>query len=253
MRSLWNVLAFIAVVNLLAIILGGTWMWWSGRMDESRLRTTHELFLLPVAEVERLQSELLAEEQVKTMEAQELRKWGSIPVTSIPAIEEGDRRRDLERMMRFRLEREAGALEDRISTMHALRESELDQRERDLKSLQKKIEDRVNALHDEDFQVMVQSVSELDDGDAIEILQTYIAQGREDLVVTLVGSLEQDRRTELLAEFVKENQADLAGRLLLSLRERGLEAVHDAETMNATTSLDGSDNLASGIERGDSP
>ena len=164
-----------------------------------------------------------------------------------------DRRRDLERMMRMRLEREAGALEDRISTKHTLRENDLNRREEDLRLLQKKIHDRVNALHDEDFQVMVKSVSELDDGDAIEILQTYIAQGREDLVVTLVGSLDQDRRTELLAEFVKENQADLAGRLLLSLRDRGLEAVHDAETMNATTSHDGSNALASGIERGDTP
>ncbi len=253
MRSVWNVLSFVAVVNLIALLFGGAWMWWSGRMDESRLRTAHELFLLPVAEVERINLEVLAQESAKNLEASELRKWGSIPVTSIPAIEEGDRRRDLERMMRMRLEREAGTLEDRISTMHTLRETELDRRDRDLQALQKKIEDRVNALHDEDFQVMVKSVSELDDGDAIEILHTYIDQGREDLVVTLVGSLEQDRRTDLLAEFVKEDPADLAGRLLLSLRERGLEAVHDAEMMNATTSPDGSDALASGIERDDTP
>ena len=60
MRTLWNMIAFLAVVNLLAIGLAIGWLGWTERLDQDRLDEVRELFRIPTAEASRLVSERAA-------------------------------------------------------------------------------------------------------------------------------------------------------------------------------------------------
>ena len=235
MRTFWNILAFISVVNLLVLAIGGGWLWWSGRLDEHRIRAVRQLFVMPAEEVEALRTEFALKEAEAAERALEERRWGQIPVTSVHAIDEAERWNDLGISLQGRLEEQAIALDSGITARLNARVAVLEARERRLLAGERRLQERLDAVHDADFRAMVTSLSQLDEEDALAILLGYIQQGREHLVVTVLAALEEDVRTELIAEFIKANQAELAGRLLLELRERGTDATTSTESVNAST------------------
>ena len=51
MRTLWNAIAFLAVVNLLALAFAGGWLYRTGRLDRDRIEAVREIFRRPVSEV----------------------------------------------------------------------------------------------------------------------------------------------------------------------------------------------------------
>ena len=250
MRTFWNILAFISVVNLFAIVIGGGWLWWTGRLDHNRIGAVRELFVMPSSEVEAMRAEYIAKKEEEARVLLEERRWSQIPVTNIHTIDEAERWHDLGRSLQGRLEEQAIALSTGITARLDDREASLDQRERVLSTREAQLQKRLDAIHDVDFAAMVSSLSELDEDDALAILLGYVQQGREALVVTVLAALDEDVRTDLIAEFVKANHAELAGRLLLELRDRGPEATTDAESVHATSPTDASIAVAGGIPGG---
>ena len=237
MRTLWNILAFVAVVNLLALCFGAGWLWYSGRMDETRMHAVRELFRLPLAEVEaiRLQSE--QDQQAQLDMDVESRRWSQVPATSLSAIEAGERWQDLERLIQERLEGEADALASGIEEQLARRTAELDDRERLVTQREEAVAVRVQAAQDEDFQMMVASLAELDEDEALSILMGWVQKGDRALVVSVLASIDEDKRTDLIAEMVKQQQSELAGNLLIELRDRGQGTTDDVENVNASSPL----------------
>lgn len=238
MRTFWNILAFIAVVNLLALLFGGMWLWWSGRLDERRLHAVSELFAMPTSEVQAMRAEAVAREQEEARLALEERRWGKIPTTNVYAIDEAERWDDLGRSLQGRLEQQAMALNSGINARLDERAASLEKRERILLKRETRLQERLDAMHDMDFKAMVVSLEELDEEDALAILLGYVEQGRESLVVTILAAVDSDVRTDLIEEFIKSNRAELAGRLLLELRDRGDEATIGMESLNASIPAD---------------
>lgn len=230
MKTLWNILAFLAVVNLLAIGIGTGWLWWSGRIDSARVDSMRSMLARPIAEVRAAEAEDDLRQRAAQAAATEERRWGQIPVSSVRAIDEAERWSDLGRSMQGRLEGQAQALAAGIKARAAARTASLDAREAAIAERETALNLRLDAQHDADFAVMVASVSALRDSEALAILLGYINDHREPLVVTVLAALDEDRRTDLIGEFVKANQAELAGRLLLAMRERGREASGTSET-----------------------
>ncbi|MCH2162580.1 MAG: hypothetical protein MK085_12000 [Phycisphaerales bacterium] len=234
MRNLWNILAFLAVVNLLALAFGVGWLWYSGRLDETRVHAVRELFRMPVAEVEAMRFEMEQEQVARETADLEKRRWGQVPATSVSGVDAAERWRDLERTMQDRLESQADALADGIDAELARRIAELDRRAQLLAEGEAAIEARMKMAQDEDFKTLVSSISDLDEDDALAILLNWVEQGDEPLVVSVMASLDADQRADLITELVKQEQAELASRLLLELRKRGWVATSDAEKLNAT-------------------
>ena len=52
MRTLWNVISFLAVVHLLALLIVVGWLWQSGRITKERVQQTRELFALTESEAQ---------------------------------------------------------------------------------------------------------------------------------------------------------------------------------------------------------
>ena len=238
MRTLWNIVAFLSVVNLLALSIGVGWLWWSGRFDEERFAAAKAIFELPIAAVEVSHAAAVAQNNALEAAVIEERRWGQIPASSIHAIDAAERWTDLGVMMQARLETQATALAAGINASLFSRTTLLDAREAILVERENKLQARFDRQRDEDFQAMVASVSELRDSDAFAILMSYIRRGSEDVVVSVLASLEVGRRTELIGEFIDEGEADLAGRLLLELRDQGQETSEIAENLIAANRSD---------------
>ena len=229
MRTFWNIVAFVSVVNLFALLIGVGWLWSTGRLDERRVRAVRELFVAPVQEVADIRAEYAKQEAEAAELALEERRWGQIPVTSIHAIDEADRWNDLGRSIQGSLQQQASALEEGITARLNQRAAMLKEWEERLRAESQRLQARLDAQHDEDFKAMVASISELKEDDALAILLGYVQEGREQLVVTVLAALEEDVRTDLIAEFISVGEAQLAGRLLLELRDRGTAATNGSE------------------------
>jgi EAL domain-containing protein (putative c-di-GMP-specific phosphodiesterase class I) len=59
--------------------------------------------------------------------------------------------------------------------------------------------------------------------DSMQMLSVLIQQGKREQVVTYLSALSNGIRTEVIAEFVKADEAELAAGLLESIRMRGQE------------------------------
>ena len=69
MRTLWNVVSFLAVVHLLALLIVAAWLWLSHRVDSARLADIRSLLATPVSE-----SEAQAQQTLLEIEAQRVRE-----------------------------------------------------------------------------------------------------------------------------------------------------------------------------------
>ncbi len=71
--------------------------------------------------------------------------------------------------------------------------------------------------------------------DSKEMLNVLIEDGKREQVVSYLSALATGIRTEIIAEFIKAEQAELAAGLLESIRMRGQEtALTDANTDDNT-------------------
>jgi hypothetical protein len=209
MKTIWNIVSFLAVVNLLALSLAAGWLGWTGRLDEDRLAAVQEVFKVPTSEAARLVNERREVEAMEAEQALELQRWGQMPFSTAGAIDAQEQYRDLERLGELRLQRQAATLVDEIDQQAARRRTELAAREADVERREAQIEAIERRSRDADFKVMV---------------------------VDVLATLGEERRQELLEGFVDRGRPEMAGQLLLRLRDRtanGADGPEDADAVNA--------------------
>ncbi len=233
MKTIWNIVAFLAVVNLLALGLAAGWLGWTGRLDEDRLTAVQEIFRVPTSEAARLIDERRALEVAEAEQALELERWGQMPFSTEGAIDAQEQYRDLERLGELRLQRQAATLVEEIDQQAARRLAELSARESKIDRREAKIEAIENRLRDADFKVMVADLEAMDADAALAVLENFLVRGKDDLVVDVLATLDEERRQELLEGFVDRGRPELAGQLLLRLRDRTADGADDPEDLDA--------------------
>jgi hypothetical protein len=241
MKTIWNIVSFLAVVNLLAIGLAAGWLGWTGRLDEARLTAVQEIFQMPTFEAARLVDERRELEAMEAEEALELQRWGQMPFSTEGAIDAQEQYRDLERLGEQRLQRQAATLVDEINQQAARRRAELSAREAKLQRREAKIEALEARSRDADFKVMVGDLEAMDVDAALAVLENFLARDKDDLVVDVLATLDEERRQELLEGFVDRGRPEMAGQLLLRLRDRtanGAGGPEDADAVNTDSSRD---------------
>ncbi|MDA0295218.1 MAG: hypothetical protein O3A31_04510 [Planctomycetota bacterium] len=236
MKTIWNIVSFLAVVNLLALSLAAGWLGWTGRLDEDRLAAVQEVFKVPTSEAARLVNERREVEAMEAEQALELQRWGQMPFSTAGAIDAQEQYRDLERLGELRLQRQAATLVDEIDQQAARRRTELAAREADVKRREAQIEAIERRSRDADFKVMVGDLEAMDVDAALAVIENFLARDKDDLVVDVLATLGEERRQELLEGFVDRGRPEMAGQLLLRLRDRtanGADGPEDADAVNA--------------------
>jgi hypothetical protein len=170
-----------------------------------------------------------------------LQRWGQMPFSTEGAIDAQEQYRDLERLGEERLQRQAATLVDEIDQQAARRRAELSVREAKLQRREAKINALEERSRDADFKVMVGDLEAMDIDAALAVLENFLARDKDDLVVDVLATLDEERRQELLEGFVDRGRPEMAGQLLLRLRDRtanGADGPEDADAVNANSSWD---------------
>lgn len=233
MRTLWNAIAFVAVVNLLALAFAGGWMWRTGRLDRTRLEAVREIFRLPI-EAEAAEEAAAAQAVADEAAARELEvPWGAVPVTNLDAADAMERFRDLGRLTNERLSQDADLLVARIEETYRRRAAELATAQAKIDRDLARLEEIRTRSEDVDFQQVVEDLGEQKLDVAFSIVRVWLEEGRRTLVVDVLHALDADRRNAILGEFVDIGRDEVAADLQLALRDRTAVEATGTETADA--------------------
>ena len=237
MKTIWSTVAFIAIVNLLALLLTAGWLHQTGRIDRARVEQVRELFRLPVTEEQAiLQANLEAEsaQAAAAADNDSEARWGAIPVTNLATADAAERTRDLGRETSASLHLEAEAIVSRIEADHAARMAEITAARVSLEADQRRFRELTERTRDADFTQTVMDLGEMKLDTAFSIIRTWWQKpDHRTLVIDVLASVDADRRNSILGEFVDLGQDDVAADLQLALRDRTAMAGSGTESADA--------------------
>jgi hypothetical protein len=221
MKRVWNVVAALAVVNLLA--LGGllAWLKASNRIDDSRIQAIRERLAKTIDEEAAEKAAKEAEAKAAEARAAEAAKLARPPTSSSEKIAEQQFRDDQRTQVLLRQQQELENL--RSSLMGQL--AKLEDREKKLDADKKAFAEERKRIAEADgakqFQVALATLEGQKPADAKKVLKALLDEKQTDQVVAYLAKMEEGKRAKVLGEFVKDDAA-VAADLLEKLRTRGV-------------------------------
>ena len=251
MRTIWSTLSFLAVVNMLAILLAIGWLYQSGRIDRDRMEEVRKLFRSSVADQRSAEEEEAAEAALLAAAVPDdpTRRWGSMPLTNLAPADAAERIRDLGEEIAQGLGRDADAINARIEANYQARKAEIDLREANLAAREARFEQITSRSADADFAQTVTDLEEMKLDTAFSIVEAWYDANRRTLVIDVLAGMGSDRRSDILGEFVDLGKTDVAADLQLALRDRTAIAVTGTESNDAQSD----DEQASSLRNGSDP
>ena len=218
MKLAWNIIAFVAIMNLLAVLFFGGWLAVSGRVNNERIESVRTLFAVPAdTEAAAAAKQRLAED-IEAHQFQENASLSHQPMGSdaqIAAVEDLVRR---EQLLMRRIEREN--TEDRQA---------LEMFERQLAERERALEDRIAAFEasrrkaladsgEEAFIAVVKLMETLPSRQAKDQILLLVANGEKAEAVRCLRAMRAGPRTQIIASMKTEAEQQVASDLLESLR-----------------------------------
>lgn len=247
MKRAWNVIAFLAIANLVAVggFLG--WLTATDRLSLDRLRSLRESWRMTVAEEKAAEAKAVAEAEASKKAATEAARRSGAPESSGQKIEDRRQAQDVLDAQTTRLKEEARQLREQL----AAKQQELDRQTALLDAARKEFEQRQAEWKDmaqnEQFQQAIGVLEAQDPADALKVLMALLdggpatpaqpgeaappgpARGRKEVVIRYLASMSDRKRAKIMAECIKTDEK-LAAELLEDLRKRTGESSAAAST-----------------------
>jgi len=224
MRALWNVVSFVAVVNLLAVIMFGGWLWQSGRLDVDRFRRMREMLGMTIAQERAAQAAAEAEAEARLLEAREQARETNPPLPSVEQVRYVNLVDDQTRQAMRRLQDETEQHFARLSMNQAQIDRERAALDTEKQAWHQSIAEERQRRTDEQFQKTVKLYESAKPKLAKQWMLNLINKGEEHQVVAYLDAMNPRAAKKILDEFKTEEDARLATELLEKLRIFGLAA-----------------------------
>ncbi len=233
MKKLIKVVMVVAILNLLAVLAGAGWVFATGRVDKQRVTEVVGMFE---------ETTMGRDMRIKKEEADAAAALAfddtALPELAMNADELNDVRLQMTQIDRARLERmqrEIKDLQDTLKRERALLASERVDFEGQREAFGA-MRDRLDEIEgSEQFSKSLDVLKESKAKDSMAMLSVLITQGKREQVVTYLSALSKGVRTEVIAEFIKAGEQQLAAGLLESIRMRGQETALADSTSNDNT------------------
>jgi hypothetical protein len=233
MKTTWNVISFLAVVNLMAIVLFVMWLWQSDRLSGDRIELLRETFGPTVTEASIVAEQRESEIEAERQREQQARRLEQLPIPAGRTVERVNLLEDMERQA-------LGRVEDARRFHHEQFEQamrDLQQREQRLEMQREQWERSVEAerarREDEQFAKTVQQYESIPPRQGKNMLLELINDGEMTQAVAYLDAMNPRAASKILGEFRTEAEIQLATRLLEELRRFGLEAEPDQDLAHA--------------------
>ena len=224
MKKLWDMFSFIAVVNLLVLLLSVGWLWQTDRLDIGRIQEVRALLTSTIAEDDATTAAEAAaeEERQAALAAEEEELHPPLPSAAQVTFASlaGDQARQATRRLRDETDQHQAALARRSAALDR-RNAELEERER---AWSASIADEVQRRSDEQLRKTVQLYEALAGKQAKRMLLELVDNGMIDRAVVYLDAMNARAAAKTLKEMKTDGENELATRLLESIRVFGLES-----------------------------
>jgi hypothetical protein len=221
MKSLWTILAVVAVANILTIAALVGWLHQSGRLNRERAMAVKQVFSKTVEQerADKAEAEAAARAEQERLKAEA--KAAEPPLSASDVI--ADRQ--------FRDEQRAQVLQRQQRDLENLRAG-LMAKLADLESREKKLAADREAFAaerkriaetegQEQFRKALATLEGQRPRDAKAVLRSMLETRQGEQVIAYLSKMDESKRSKIVAEFVKDDPA-LAADLLERLRTRGM-------------------------------
>lgn len=223
MKAIWNIITVMALANLIAIIGFVWWLHFSGRLNMARVEAVRTMLSETIAEQASREAAEAAEAEAKAQQEAEATRMVGPPVTASETLSMRIETSEIDRQRIERLKREVKNLTETL----ARERRKLDEDRAAFEKQKQAFEDmraRIAAVEgDAQFGKSVEVLNKLDPADAKKTLAQLLTTDREQ-VVSYLDSMSDRARKDVIAEFIKDGQQDVAAELLEEIRVRGLKA-----------------------------
>ncbi len=221
MKAIWNILAVMAIVNLLALVGGIAWLKSTDRLSKDRITAVRAAFVKTVAEEQAEKAAAEDDAKRKSAEKAQAEKMAQPPITASEKIAEQRLQEDQRLQVLLRQQQELENLRSGLMAQVA----KLEEREKKLESDKKAFAVERKKIADTDgekqFQVALSTLEGQKAKDAEQVLKAMLDQKQTEQVVAYLAKMEDGKRSKVMAEFVKDGPA-MAADLLERLRTRGI-------------------------------
>jgi len=224
MRRLWEVVSFVAVVNVLTAAGLVAWLWSGDRLDLDRVAAIRAMLSTTLTDAQAADAALAAEADANALAAAEAMRRQNPPLSSEGQVAlellASERTREANR----RLREETMQLQESLD----LRSRQLDGIEQDLRdravAWDASISEELRRRTDEQFQKTLGLYEALAGKQAKAMLLELVQQGRLEQAVAYLDAMSTRAATRTLKEMTSDEENELATQLLESIRVLGIEA-----------------------------
>ncbi|UCD76368.1 MAG: hypothetical protein JSV91_05470 [Phycisphaerales bacterium] len=222
MKSLWNAVSFMAVVNLLVMAMLAGWLWQSQRLSTGRFQQVKDVFALTIPEQEEAEAKAAAAAEAEALEAAEQARRIDPPLSTDETLTYVSRLRAEEQQVKRRLASERQALEEELirrARMLDMREARLNERD---SAWRKANAAQLERRTDVQFQKAVNLYSSMPPRQAKQMLIELVNQGEVEQAVGYIDAMNERAAAKVIKELKVADEIVLATELLEKLRTFGL-------------------------------
>ncbi|GEM_PF-2338349 len=238
MKSLWNLISFMAVVNLLALLMFGGWLWRTERLDVNRIHQMRDMLAMTISE-EAAAHEEQSQLDAAVKEAEQEAAWREDPPlpSAIRVDQEGrSGRQDQDAMNRLKSEK-ASLLKqiDRARDQLAKDQSAF---EMEKAAWERVTEDERKRKNDRQFAKTIKNYELLPPEQAKQMLKRLVQDGKMHQVMAYLDAMNQRAVTNILETMSGDpTEEQLATELLENLRTFGTVAEGAEISRNDSSSV----------------
>lgn len=221
MKTIWTILALLAVFNILAVVGLVGWLNATDRLSRDRVLAVSRVFSTTVEQEKAEKAKQEAEEKLKAEERAREERLALPPVSAAEKVAEQQFRDAQKSQTLLRQQQELETL--RASLIKRI--DDLDLRERKLALERKSFDEQRAKIQAEEasaqFKVAMATLEGQRPKDAKQVLMAMLQEKQHDQVISFLNKMEEGKRVKVMAEFVKEDAA-LAADLLQRLQARSI-------------------------------
>jgi len=229
MKTLWNVVSFLAVVHLLALAIFLVWLWQSKRLSIDRMHDAREMFAVTVPDAKAAAAKVAAEAQAERDRKIQQEKDAHPPLDSATQIQSVSLIQQQEEQARRRLEDEKKTLAQQLAASTA----QLDQKRADLErqrvAWESQIRDDGKRKQDGQFLLAVKQYEQVSPKQGKKMIVELVNQKQIDQAVAYLNAMNPRAAGKILKEFKTDPEITLATELLEKLRTFGVSATKEAD------------------------
>jgi len=224
-KTLWNVIAVVVVLDVLAALGFVGYLYSSGRLNRERLERVAAM-LRPTVEEEQQQTQQQAQQAQAAQEAQRKQQHLAMvaqgPLPTQDQLSRQQEEYEKQMMTVQRLRSEVGALQRQLELAQQRLTKERQEIAAEREALQQAVVEANARQGDVDFQHAVALYEQLKPAQTKRMFQELLAKGQKKQVVEYLAAMQVRKAAGVLKEFKEAEETAVAAELVQALRERGV-------------------------------